>query len=677
MRAKVSEWPRQRIDPHALFGLATGRWAWTAGLRAAVAMSTSFALVSFLFDPAAGSLAALGSMTALYEKNTPYAHRAVSLALVAAGFVVSVALGSLSSFSLWTAAAAIGLVAGVATWACQSLRVDPPGPFFFVLVCAITTIVPSGIGAVPQHAGVAAIGAGIGWLVSMSGALFRARNPENRAVAAAFRQLGALLRAIGTPRLDHVQHQASLAVSTAWRIMLQAQTRGYRDTARAARLRALLRWVSDIHLTATEVALSRSEPLPGAAADFADELARAVGRPDLAPSPDALDEARKGLRPRSFESRLYSHLARAAQSARKREHEEEGRGAGLHDRRTPPVLDALRSGLSRESLTRPTALRMGITVTAAGMLAILLGFDRFYWVSITAASVLQGGNVVLTANRSAQRALGTAIGVVIGAGILTLDPPLAVVIVGASLLQGLAQMVIARNFFYASIALTPMALMVAYTAAPYPVDQLVQARLVDTVVGSFVGVLGALLLWRSASAARLPQTIATALETSRSVMVEALDPDVRITPERRYRLRRDLRRDLVSLRGVYDSAVGDVPRAEHTRPLWPVVIATQRTGYLALSALALEDPPPASHITLQRLDLAFRELGAALEQRRAPRLGALPRLADYPRVNLELRALATAMRTAMATDERDAAAEEQRRVQREQRRAREEILGDL
>src|SRR5690606_30967682 len=337
------------------------------------------------------------------------------------------------------------------------------------------------------------------------------------------------------------------------------------------------------------------------------------------PAPERLDGVHRGLRPRSPESRLYRLLARTARSARRLDHEVEGRGVQLYDQRTPPLLDSLRSGWSRESLVRPTALRMGITVAAAGLLAILLGFERFYWVPVTAASVLQGGNVVLTANRSAQRAIGTAVGVVLGGLLLALPLPLPAVVAVAALLQGLAQTVLPRSFCYASVALTPMALLLAYTAAPYPVELLVRERMVDTLVGSLVGVAGALLLWRRVSASRLPQTIATTLRTSRRGLLEALDADVRLGPEQRYRLRRDLRADLLRLRGVYDSAVGDVPRAEHTAPLWPVVIAAQRTGYLALATLAAEDVPPTTHITLQRLGLAFDELSAALRERRAPR----------------------------------------------------------
>jgi uncharacterized membrane protein YccC len=320
---------------------------------------------------------------------------------------------------------------------------------------------------------------------------------------------------------------------------------------------------------------------------------------------------------------------------------------------------------------------MGITVALAGAAGIALGFDRFYWISITATSVLQGGNVVLTVNRSAQRALGTLVGVVIGAGLLMLHLPLAATIGLAAAFQGLTQLVVQRNFFYASILMTPMALLLAHTAAPYPVGALAESRMVDTVVGSVAGMLGALLLWRRASAARLPQTIVDVLDATRTAVLAVLDPDVRIDPARRYRLRRDLRSALLSLRGVYDSAVGDVPRAETTQPLWPVVVAAQRTGYLALAALALEKPPPASQITRQRLDLAFRELMAAMRERRTPRLGALPRLVDYPRINMELRALSSSMRTAVAEDARSAAHEQERREQREHRRAREEVDADL
>ncbi|PSL00106.1 putative membrane protein YccC [Murinocardiopsis flavida] len=674
VRPEESGLPKPRVDFKALFGLASGPWAWSTAVKAAVAMATAFAFASWLFGSQSGALAALGSMTVLYERTTPYAHRAVALAVVGLGFILSVAIGSLASVTLWSGAIAIGLVAGAATWLCQALRVDRPGALFFVLVCAISTITPGTVADVPAHAAVAAVGAAVGWLVSMSGALFQSRRPEHRAVATAFRQLSELLDAIGTSRLDHVQHEASLAVADAWRLVLLAQTRGYRDTAAAARLRALLRWVSDIHLAATDVSLARTEPLPKEAAGFAASLADAVYRPQACPDPALLDPLMKGLRPRSLESRLYTRLVRAAQAARRSEHDMEGRGLELYDTRYPSLGDSLRSALSSDSLILPTALRMAITVSIAGLIGIALGFERYYWISMTTASVLQAGNVVLTVNRGTQRALGTLLGVFIGVGLLLLDLSLPVTIALVAGFQGLTQLVVSRNFFFASILLTPMALMLAHTAAPYPVDMLAESRVLDTVLGSVVGMVGAVLLWRKASASRLPQTIEDVLTEARNAVSKALDPDVRIDPQQRYRLRRDLRAALLSLRGVYDSAIGDVPRADTTQPLWPVVVATQRIGYLALSVLALEQPPPASHITLQRLDLAFRELATAMWERRAPHLGALPRLVDYPRLNRELRALASAIRVAAAEDER-AARRAQERLEDEES-ATSEVSGD-
>jgi uncharacterized membrane protein YccC len=463
-----------------------------------------------------------------------------------------------------------------------------------------------------------------------------------------------------------------VAVAEAWRILLLGQTRGYRDTPEAARLRALLRWVSDIQLTATDVALARHEPLDARLPRFAEGLAAGVPRPGQTPALEDLDPLRRGHRPRSPLGRLYSGLARAARTARSTEHSAEGPGIPLDDDRRPPVLEALRSGLRGDSLVRPTALRIGVTVAAAGGLGLLLGMERFYWISITAAAVLQGGNVVLTVNRSVQRSLGTALGVLIGAALLSAQPALVVLIATAALLQGSVQLMMARNFLYASILLTPMALILAQTAQPMPVEDLAQARVLDTLLGSVMGMLGAVLLWRRASAARLPQAITESLERARTAIGAVLDAQTRLEPERRYRLRRDLRATLLSLRGVYDSAIGDVPRVRSTRPLWPVVVATQRVGFQALASLAREQAPPASFITAQRINLALAEIVAAFRERRVPRLGALPTLPEYPRLTMELRALAAAMRTAVAEDLHTAQLERRRREERERLLARHE-----
>ena len=216
-----------------------------------------------------------------------------------------------------------------------------------------------------------------------------------------------------------------------------------------------------------------------------------------------------------------------------------------------------------------------------------------------------------------------------------------------------------------------------FRSVPYPIIDLAQSRLIDTVVGSLFGMAGALLLWRRASATRLPQAIIAVLDTARACVLSILDQDVYVGPELRHRLRRDMRAALVNLREVYDSALGDAPRAASTRPLWPVVVATQRTGYLALSALALDDPEPVGTITLQRVDLAFIELMASVAEQRTPRLGALPRLPSYPRIHMELRALSSAMATAVAQDRLAAEQEAERRAQREHRRAQRDEDADL
>src|SRR5699024_6024130 len=108
-RVEVAERPRHRVDLKALCGVEPGTpWAWATAVRAAVAMIVSFSLVASLVDPRLATLAALGSMSVLYERNTPYAYRSAALALVGLGFVAAVTFGSLSSaFSPWAAVFAI------------------------------------------------------------------------------------------------------------------------------------------------------------------------------------------------------------------------------------------------------------------------------------------------------------------------------------------------------------------------------------------------------------------------------------------------------------------------------------------------------------------------------------------------------------------------------------------
>lgn len=141
----------------------------------------------------------------------------------------------------------------------------------------------------------------------------------------------------------------------------------------------------------------------------------------------------------------------------------------------------------------PAIIRIGIAVLAATFIAFLLGNPRPYWVPLTCASVLQGATVTATIQRTFQRAAGTALGVLVGGAVLWIQPSIVWVILSLMAFQWVTEILIVRNYGLAVIFITPMPLLLAETGFPglHPTF-LVQARLVDTLLGCAIGVTAAL-----------------------------------------------------------------------------------------------------------------------------------------------------------------------------------------
>ncbi|NLA68589.1 MAG: FUSC family protein, partial [Gammaproteobacteria bacterium] len=77
-------------------------------------------------DITAGMMVAIGGFTGLYGSGRAYAHRMLQLGLIALAFAVATALGLWSAAGGWWAALpVIALVAVVATWIGNALRIGP------------------------------------------------------------------------------------------------------------------------------------------------------------------------------------------------------------------------------------------------------------------------------------------------------------------------------------------------------------------------------------------------------------------------------------------------------------------------------------------------------------------------------------------------------------------------
>ena len=130
----------------------------------------------------------------------------------------------------------------------------------------------------------------------------------------------------------------------------------------------------------------------------------------------------------------------------------------------------------------------GLAGTLGTLAGEWLGIGHNYWAMVAAVVPLVGHTTRHRVSRGLQRIAGTALGLVLLAGILLLQPtPWQTVLVIAACQFG-AEMFIARQYMLAQVFVTPLALISTLLVAPVPPGILLRDRIVETIIGAAVGI---------------------------------------------------------------------------------------------------------------------------------------------------------------------------------------------
>lgn len=524
-------------------GMPTRRWPFA--LRCGAAMGLPMLVGVLAGDPSAGLMAATGGFTSLYGSGRPYLRRAAELALIALAFAVAVGIGIAIAPHAWLVVPVVALMAMLATWIGNALRIGPPGAYMFLLACAAGTAMHAPH-LTAWHAGLLVLGGGaIAWLLHMGGALFWPRGPEKSAVTAAARAVAGFIEAVGTPAENSARHRAAIALHDAWEALVSFQPAAARADSTLGRLRASNR---ELHLLFADAmgAASRGEPVPPQALAQARELAAQGTRP--APTPQALlrDDVPLGH---------------------------------------PSALATLKDALLPGAPSRRVILRVGVAALAAGALGAVFHLERSYWAIAAAVLMLHTGlDWTRVLHRSVERLTGTWIGLVLAGAILSLHPQGLWLVATVVVLQFTIEMLVMRNYALAAIFITSAALTIA--SGGHRIDDLggyLLARGVDTAVGCAVALLVFRLLPPRRAAERIHTQLAHAFVQVGETVRHLARGDV-ITPEARI-ARRDLQRRSFALAQAYDDAiVASREQRRRAEELWPTLAATERLIYRTLSA---------------------------------------------------------------------------------------------
>jgi uncharacterized membrane protein YccC len=539
-------------------------------MRATACVVIPLVVLCALGHPQEGAIATQGGFAGLYAFDEPYRRRSKLVLGIGVSLAVAMALGTLAAPTPALAVLLGALVAAVAAAACLAARVGPPREYFIIFTFLIATSLPSDPAAAPERAAFVLLGVAFAWAVSMAGALRDGERPERSAVDGAYRAVARLLHAIGRPGAEVARHEAVVAVQRAFAAVDAA---GGDERAAGPALLARAEGAERLLEAALALSLAGSPPLDPAWGHSVATLADGALAAVMVPSPTAAPSVPEG-------ARLVAALR--AVSSRPAAGPDPGRDGPRREGARLPWRASLAEISDRNSIVRVAALRVGIAVGVAGAVGYLLRAEHPQWIPLSTAAVLQGTNIALARQRAVQRAGGTAIGVVIAAGVLALRPGLAVLVALVALFQALTEALILVSYGAAVVCITSLALLLLEIAGVgTSVSGLLDARLVDTALGCGIGLAAGLLLWPRRSRERLAGTQGATIRTAAAALRAGLAGH---PPEELRRRRRALQVSVVGLGVAQRDAIGDEVRAADRADLgWPVTHAAQELAFLALS----------------------------------------------------------------------------------------------
>ncbi len=601
---------------------------WVRGISSGLSSSLPI-LIGILFDHLQyGLIASIGGFTYLYTKDEPYAQRAVKLFLALLGITLCFTLGSLFADVAWMKTILFGVIGAVSVYVFGALKIPGPSAMFFVLSFAVSTSIPApNLQAVFLHAGLVFLGGALSWCISMSGWLINPRGPETAAVAKAYRQLASFVGSLGTKSFHAEQHKTVVELRAAETAMKQAKI-NRKKSSFAHRLFLLNQKAEGLFIfvmaAANDFNPAVSKKAQAVIETFASEMATLKKHKKIRDVREEIEELsiKEELRTLLLDVNAVLQMKELKET----EYIQFSQGS---------VKTRLKAAFHKRSYVLKNALRYGIIMIVAAAVAYTTNIPRSYWIPLTCAGVMLGATVRATVQRGIQRSVGTILGILIGTGILMLEPTGIVIALIVFVLQSTIEIVIVKNYALGTLFITPNALLIAESGHPdKAISYFTSARVIDIVIGSIIGVVGTVLVFKRASSLRLPYLLGDVIRKE-GQFLEMLSTEQ--DEEKIKRERNKLQGELVNLRALYDNVIGEYSKtAVKLEGLWPAVVATQQLGYMLLASF---EGYELSETEKRELKETFAQLAAAAEQKRAPKLSNVPTLKHYPIIQGEITAL--------------------------------------
>ncbi|MFE9553901.1 FUSC family protein [Streptomyces sp. NPDC006692] len=581
---------------------------WPAVARAAVALAAPLAVGMATGQAAYGALASMGALSGVIgDTADAYRMRIFNIAVPQFFGAVGVTVGSLAFGHGWLAVGALTLVALV------SGMISSIGAVASVsgLLLLLNAVVGAGL-PMPGPWWKAPMLLGLGGLfvllLSLLGWPLRRTEPERAAVAGTYRAVAGAIEAAATDAYDTRRQSVTQSLNTAYDLILSRRAREHGRRGELVRLLAQLNVVIPLVEAAPAVHLRGwgvDPAIPAAVRQLADAVEE--GRTD---SPELRLPAPATPAEHALDTALRHAFAvvHDADPDRTNIDDRLGRPAALRIRVRRAGRNVLLSGASWRY-----GLRLALCIGLAQVLVSVIPVERSYWVALTIVFVLKPdfGSVFA---RALTRAIGTALGLVIAAGVLANVPrgwwDVPVMMVLAALIPAFS----AKGYAFQTAAITPVILLLS-DVLNHQGFNLVMPRLWDSLIGCAIALVAGYLLWPESWHTRIGARLADAVAATADYVEYAFGSED--DRAERVRHRRRLYRDLSTVRSEFQRALTEPPpTGARAAAWWPLVVAVERIVDATTAARVRVNhgaPPPAAG-EAEDIAVQLRELADGLRE---------------------------------------------------------------
>ncbi|MGE7665657.1 FUSC family protein [Ureibacillus composti] len=576
-----------------------------------------------------GLIAGLGGFTYLYVFPIPYAQLAKKLTFCVLGITACVFLGTIAAPYPIITAFMMGIIGSLTMFIFGAFRLIGPSAIFFVLVFAMTTGMPTAPNEAFFRAGLTFLGGVLSWIIAMSGWLFNPHGPEKDVVKRTYIDLANLVDSIGTEKFNDAKNKVMSSLKEADQTLTVGNNPWHtKDIYK--RLIVLNIFANKIFLYVVDEFDECKESL---SSEFGEAVRIIAG---LIESGSIVNDSLNNNLPHPNEMDEKSTLLFMEITAAKDSLNESSLNLKeqMH-RSSPSAKQTLLGAFDKNSIIFINALRFGLFIILAAILAYEFELNRSFWVPLSCVAVMSGANAVATFHRAIQRSFGTVVGILIASVILAFHPSGFVIPFLVFLLTFITELFIVKNYGLAALFFTPNALLMAESGSQgkFAFTYFASARLIDVVIGIIIGLIGVWFVGKKSASSRLPHLVSKTIRSQAQVLFALFSGQERKIDLKNNTEINKMQTNIKNLKTVYDTATGEIPVDKKAiEYYWAIVYSVEQLGFLLEKYSNVKDRPVLSEKKISQFLFIFETMAIAANRQTRVTKKEIPEINELPSI---------------------------------------------